>query len=88
MPWTGLVQRQLLRNSCEEVPHVLGSLGRSLEEQQACLASVSLRLTGRNGPLVGLLGDKVEFVSGQRDDDVLVGLALELFDPCLRLVQR
>lgn len=83
-----LVQGQLLSDGREQLPHILGSLGGCLEEQKSGLAGVSLGLRGGDGPLVGLLGDEIQLVPGQGDDDVLVGLALELLDPCLRLIQR
>jgi hypothetical protein len=47
-----------------------------------------LGIGGSNGALVGRLGNEIELVSGKSDDDILVGLALELFDPRLRLIQR
>lgn len=42
---------------------------------------------GGNGALVGFFGDEIELVSGESDDDVLVGLTLQLLDPCLCLVE-
>ena len=84
----GLIQRQLLRDGGEQLPHILSRLSRRLKEQQASLLSVGLGVGGRDSALVGLLADEIELVSGEGDDDVLVGLALELLDPSLCLVQR
>lgn len=83
-----LIQRQLLRNGREQLPHILSSLGRRLEEQQAGLLGVCFGIGGWDGALIGLLADEVELVSGEGDDDVLVGLALQFLDPGLRLIQR
>lgn len=85
--WPSLVQGQLLSDGREQFPHVLGGLGGGLEEQKSGLAGVCFGLGGRDGPLVGLLGDEIQLVTGQGDDDVLVGLALELLDPRLCLIQ-
>lgn len=82
----GLVERQLLRNGCEELSHVLARLGRRLEEEQAGLAGVLLGVGRLDGALVGRLGDEIELVAGKGNDDVLVGLALELLDPCFGLI--
>lgn len=87
MSWASLIQGQLLSDGSEQFPHILGSLGGGLEEQKSGLAGVRFGLRCGNGPLVGLLGDEIELVACQGDDDVLVGLALELLDPCLRLIQ-
>jgi hypothetical protein len=88
VPRAGLVDRQLLRDGSEELLYVLARLRGGLEEQQTGLARVLLGIGGGDGALVGRFGDEIELVSGKGDDDVLVGLALELFDPRLRLVQR
>ena len=88
MSGPGLVQRQLLGDGCEQFPHVLGGLCGGLEEEKACLLGVRFSIGGGNGALVGLLADEIELVSCKGNDDVLVGLALELLDPRLRLVQR
>ena len=87
-PRSDLVQRQPPCYRGEQLPYVLGRLGRRLEEQEPGLLRVRLGLGGRDYPLVGLLGDQVELVAGEGDDDVLVGLALQLLDPRLRLVER
>lgn len=42
---------------------------------------------GRDGALVGFFGDEIELVSGKSNDDVLVGLTLQLLDPSLCLVE-
>jgi hypothetical protein len=47
-----------------------------------------LGVGGGDGALVGGLGDQIELVAGEGDDDVLVCLALELLDPCFRLIKR
>lgn len=57
MPRAGLIQGQLLRNGCEQVLDILGSLGRRLEEEETGLAGVRFSIGGRDGALVGLLGD-------------------------------
>lgn len=82
-----LVERQLLCNGCEELPYVLARLGRCLEEEEAGLAGVLLGVGGLDGALVGRLGDQIELVASKGNDDVLVGLALELLHPRLGLVQ-
>jgi hypothetical protein len=87
MPGSGLLKRQLLGNRREQLPHVLGCLRRSLEEQEASLLRVSLGIRGRDGALVGLFCDEIELVSGEGDDDVLVRLPLQLLDPRLGLVK-
>ena len=83
----GLVQRQLLRNRCKEFPHILSSLGRRLEKEKAGLLCIGLGIGRLDRTLVGLFGDQVELVTGEGDDDVFVGLALELLYPRLGLVQ-
>lgn len=87
MSWPSLVQGQLLSDGREQFPHILGSLGGCLEEQKSGLAGVRFGLGRGDGPLVGLLGNEIQLVACQGDDDVLVGLTLELLDPCLRLIQ-
>jgi hypothetical protein len=88
VPRAGLVERQALRDGGEELVDVLGRLGRRLEEEQAGLGGVLLGVVGGYGALGGVVGDEVELVAGERDDDVFVGLALELLDPGLGLVER
>jgi hypothetical protein len=83
---TGLVEWQLLGNGCEEFTHVLARLGRGFEEQEAGLAGILLGVGRLDGALIGRLGDEIELVAGKGDDDVLVGLALELLDPRFGLV--
>jgi hypothetical protein len=83
---TRLVERQLLGNGCEQLLHVLARLRRGLKEEKAGLASVLLGVGRLYGALVGRLGDEIELVASQRDDNVLVGLALELLDPRLGLI--
>lgn len=86
MSRAGLVEWQLLCDSCEEISDVLGGLCGRLEEEEAGFAGVSLGVGGRDSSLVGLLSHKIELVSSQCDDDVLVSLALEFLDPGLGLV--
>lgn len=86
MSWSSLVERQFLSDGGEQFPNILSCLGGRLEEQQAGFARIRLGLGCRNGPFIWLFGDEIQLVSGESDDDVLVGLALELFDPCLGLV--
>jgi hypothetical protein len=88
VPWAGLVDWQLLGDSCEELLDVLARLGGRLEEEETGLAGVLLGVGGGNGALVGRFGNEIELVAGKGDDDVLVGLALEFLDPCLCLIQR
>jgi hypothetical protein len=82
-----LVEGQALRDGGEEVADILGRLGRRLEEEQAGLGGVLPRVVGGDGALGRIVGDEVELVAGEGDDDVLVGLALELLDPGLGLVE-
>lgn len=42
---------------------------------------------GGYSTLVGLFGDEIKLVSGEGDDNVLVGLTLKLLDPSLCLVE-
>lgn len=88
MPGADLVERQLLRDGREQFGDVLGRLGRRLEEEEPSLLRVRLGFGGRDGPLVGLLVDEVQLVTGESDDDVLVCLALQLLDPRFGLVER
>jgi hypothetical protein len=83
---TRLVERQLLGDGREQLLHVLARLRRSLEEEQTGLAGILLGVGGLYGALVGRLGDEIELVAGEGDDDVFVGLALELLDPRLGLI--
>lgn len=87
MPRPGLVQRQLLRNRREEFPHILGRLGRRFKEEKAGLLCICLGIGRLDRPLVGLFRHQVELVASEGDDDVLVGLALELLHPRLGLVE-
>jgi hypothetical protein len=87
VPGPRLVERQALRDGGEQVANILGRLGASLEEEQAGLCRVLPRVVGGDGALGRVVGDEVELVAGERDDDVLVGLALELLDPGLGLVE-
>lgn len=76
MSGAGLIQRQLLRDGREQFPHILSRLGRRLKEQQAGLLGVRFGVGGGDGALIGLLADEIKLVSGEGDNDVLVGLAL------------
>lgn len=87
-PGTGLVKRELLRNGREELAHVLGALGRRLEEEEAGFPGVLLGVGGGYCALVWVLGDEVELVAREGDDDVLICLALQFLDPSFRFVQR
>jgi hypothetical protein len=49
--------------------------------------SVLFGIGSGDGALVGLFGDEIELVSGKGNDDVLVGLTLQLLDPSLCLVE-
>jgi len=82
-----LVERELLGDRGKQISDILGSLRRGFEEEESSLASVCFSISGRNGTLVGLLSDEIQLVSGQGDNDILVGLALEFLHPCLSLVQ-
>ena len=81
VPGSRLVDGQFLRDSREELLHVLACLGRRLEEEEAGFAGVLLGVGGGDGALVGGFGHEIEFVAGEGDDNVFVGLALEFFDP-------
>jgi hypothetical protein len=84
----GLVERQLLCNGSEEFANVLARLGGCLKEEKAGFAGVLLSVGGGDGALVRRLGNQIELVTGESDNDVLVGLALKLLDPRFRLVER
>lgn len=83
VPRPSLVQGKFLCNGGEEFPHVLARLRRGLKEQEAGLAGVLLGIGLGDGALVGGFGDEIELVTGEGDDDVFVGLALELLYPGL-----
>jgi hypothetical protein len=87
MPGPDLVERQLLGDGGKQLLHVLGRLGRRLKEEQPGLLRVGLGVGGGNSPLVGLLRYQVQLVPGEGDDDVLVGLPLQLLDPGFGLIQ-
>lgn len=87
VPGAGLVEGQFLCDGGKELADVLACLGGGLEEKKAGLAGVLLGVGGGDGALVRVLGDQVELVAGEGDDDVLVCLALELLDPCFRLIE-
>lgn len=86
--WTALVERKLLRNGSEEFPHVFARLCGSLEEEEPRFASVLLRICSWDSTLIGRLGDEIELVPGEGNDDVFVCLTLKLLYPCFCLVQR
>ncbi|RMZ72162.1 hypothetical protein GMOD_00007160 [Pyrenophora seminiperda CCB06] len=88
VPWARLVDWQFLRDGCEELLYVLARFRRCLEEEQASLAGILFGVGGGDGALVGRFGNKIELVSGQSDDDILVRLALKLLNPRFGLVQR
>jgi hypothetical protein len=87
VPGAGLVEGQTLGDGCEEVVDVLGRLRRRLEEEQPGFGGVLPGVVGGDDALGRVVGDEVELVAGEGDDDVLVGLALELLDPGLGLVE-
>ena len=87
MPRSGLVEREPLSYGGEQVPYILSGLGRRLEEEEAGFAGIGLSVGGGDGALVGLFRDEIQLVAGQGDDYVLVGLALQLLDPGLCLIQ-
>ena len=87
MSWPYLVEGELLGDGREQLSDVLGSLGRCLEEEKAGFLGIRLGVGGRDSALVGLLGDQIQLVSSEGDDDVLVRLALQLLDPSLGLVK-
>lgn len=86
MSGSSLIQGKLLCNGGEKFSHVLGSLGRRLEEEKAGLSGVSLGICSWDGSLIGLLVDQIKFVSSQRNDNVLVCLALQFLYPSLRFI--
>lgn len=88
VPGAGLVERQLLRDGCEQFLDVRRGLGGGFEKEETGLASAGFSVSGRNGPLIGTLGNKIELVACQRNHNVLVSLTLELLHPGLRLIQR
>jgi hypothetical protein len=87
VPGPHLVERQLPGDGGEEFLHVLGRLGRRLKEEEAGFARVRLGVGRLDCPLVRLLRHQVQLVARQRDDDILVGLPLQLLDPRLGLVK-
>lgn len=85
---TGLVERQLLGDSGEEFANVLTRLGGCLEEKETGFPGILLGVGGGNSALIWRFGNQIKLVTSERDDDVLVGLALKLLDPCFRLIER
>lgn len=83
----GLLNRQLLCNGGKEVLDILRGLRRGFEEEEASLIGVCLGIFGGDGALVGLFGNKIELVTGEGDDDVLVCLSLKLLNPCLCFIE-
>lgn len=83
----GLLDGELLCDGGEEFLDILGRLCRGLEEEQTGFLGVLFGIGGRDGALVGFFGDEIELVSGESNDDVLVGLTLQLLDPSLCLVE-
>lgn len=81
-----LLDGQLLGDRGEQLLHILRRLGARLEEEQVGFFGVGFGVGGGDGALVGLFGDEIEFVACERDDDVVVCLALELFHPRLGFV--
>lgn len=88
VPRAGLVERQFLCDSGEKLADILARLGRCFEEKETGFAGVLLGVCGGDGALVWRLGDQIKLVAGESDDDVLVRLALELLNPCFRLIER
>lgn len=88
VPGASLVERQLLRNGCEQFSHIRRRLGGGFEKEETGLARVRLSVCGRNSALIGTLGNKIELVACQRNHNVLISLTLELLHPGLGLVQR
>lgn len=82
-----VIERQLLGDGGKQLLHVLGRLGRRLEKEEAGLLCVRLGVGSLDGSFVGLLSDQVQLVPGEGDDDVFVGLPLELLDPRFGLVK-
>jgi hypothetical protein len=76
VPWSDLVERQLLGDGSKELLHILGRLCRRFEEEKTGLLCVGLGVGRLDCSLVGLLRHQIQLVSGEGDDDVLVGLPL------------
>lgn len=83
---TGLIERELLCDGGEQVVDVGGGLCRGLKEEQTGFFCVLLGIGSLNGSLVWVLVHNVFLVAGQRDDDIFIGLSLELLDPRFRLI--
>jgi hypothetical protein len=76
VPRSDLVERQLLGDGSKELLHILGCLCRGFEEEKTGLLCVGLGVGRLDCSLVGLLRHQIQLVSGEGDDDVLVGLPL------------
>jgi hypothetical protein len=79
--WSSLIQGQLLCNGCEEFSDIYGSLGGSFEEEQSSFFGICFGIGCLNSSLVRIVGDHIHLVTGQCNDNVLVCLSLEFFDP-------
>ncbi len=71
-----LIEWEFVCDCPEEFLDIGSGLGGSLEEEQVGFFGVSLSIGSLNDSLIGVIGDHVDFVSGEGDDDVFVGLSL------------
>lgn len=78
---TSLLNWQLSRDRGEQLLDVLARLRTGLEEEEVGFLRVRFGVGGGHSALVGLFGDEIEFVTCEADDNVLIGLALQFFDP-------
>ncbi len=76
VPRSCLVKWEFLCDRCEEVAYVLRRFSGGLKEEQAGFMRICLSIGRGDCPLVRVLGDEIELVACESDDDIFVCLAL------------
>lgn len=76
-----MVKRQFLGYGSKQFPDVGGCFGGRFEEEQTGFTRVFFGIGGLDNALIWVFGNEIEFVSRERDNDVLICLALQLLDP-------
>lgn len=87
MTRSGLVKRKFLSDLGEQLADILSRLSRCLKEKKSSLLGVRFSISSRDGAFIGLLGDEIQLVTSEGDDDVFISLALEFLDPSLCFIK-